>query len=103
MEKRHPDWIEPAAQHLALAGLAFAMQRLGTGTEVNRDWALDALPAQVSCPTRIRCPRRRPAVLRLAHAATLLRVTPSTATSSAITCCRSISPAGELLRRCRPA
>lgn len=60
MEKRHPGWIEQATQHWALAGLAFAMQRLGTGTEVKHDWAMDILPAQVDIPTRTRSPRRRP-------------------------------------------
>jgi formylglycine-generating enzyme required for sulfatase activity len=48
-EKRHADWIDPAAQHLALSRLAFAMQRLGTGTEADLHWAEQELPPRVTC------------------------------------------------------
>lgn len=47
-EKRHADWIDPGAQHLALSRLAFAMQRLGTGTEVELAWAGQEIPPRVT-------------------------------------------------------
>ena len=38
--KRHAvAWIDPAAQHLALSELAYAMQALGEGTLVDQAWA----------------------------------------------------------------
>ena len=71
--KRHPvAWIEPAAQHLALSELAYAMQELGEGTQVEQDWALGKLPPTVRLPdgTTVETP---PAdLLALARAASLL-------------------------------
>lgn len=46
-EKGHSDWIVPEAQHLALSRLAYGMQRLGTGTQVDTQWALQAIPESV--------------------------------------------------------
>lgn len=46
-EKRHSDWIDPEAQHLALSRLAYGMQRLGTGTQVDTQWALQTIPESV--------------------------------------------------------
>ncbi|MBI3959729.1 MAG: SUMF1/EgtB/PvdO family nonheme iron enzyme [Chloroflexi bacterium] len=70
-EKRHADWIDPAAQHLALSRLAFAMQRLGTGTEVDTDLALDAIPQSIRIEgqTIATAPET---ILRLGRAANLL-------------------------------
>lgn len=76
-ERRHPDWIDPAAQHWALGELAFAMQTLGEGTEVSRAWAADTLPATVTLPRREALPTPAGALLRLGCAATLLSETPS--------------------------
>ena len=72
LRRNHPDWIEPAAQHLALSQLAFAMQAIGEGTQVSRDWALNALPDQVALRDGEVVATPRATVLRLAHAATLL-------------------------------
>ena len=46
-EKRHAEWIDPTAQLLALSRLAYGMQRLGTGTQVDTKWALQAIPESV--------------------------------------------------------
>ena len=73
--RRHPDWIEPAAQHMALSELAFAMQSLGEGTEVSRAWTLNALPASVTFPSGETVAIPPDAVLRLANRATLLAET----------------------------
>ncbi len=72
LRRNHPDWIEPAAQHLALSQLAFAMQEIGEGTQVSRDWALNALPDQMTMPDGEAVATPPATVLRLAHAATLL-------------------------------
>jgi hypothetical protein len=72
LRRNHPDWIEPAAQHLALSQLAFAIQEIGEGTQVSRDWALNALPDQVTMPNGEGVATPPTTVLRLAHAATLL-------------------------------
>ncbi len=72
LRRNHPDWIEPAAQHLALSQLAFAMQAIGEGTQVDRAWALDVLPEQVAMPDGADVATPPAAILRLAHAATLL-------------------------------
>ncbi len=70
-EKRHADWIDPGAQHLALSRLAFAMQRLGTGTEVEIAWAENEIPSHVRVAgTRIETPAET--ILRLGRAANLL-------------------------------
>lgn len=74
-KRRHPDWIEPAAQHLALSQLAFAIQELDESIEVSRAWALNALPDQVLLPDGEVVPTPPAAVLRLARAATLLSET----------------------------
>ncbi|MFZ4664516.1 MAG: SUMF1/EgtB/PvdO family nonheme iron enzyme [Caldilineaceae bacterium] len=76
-EKRHADWIEPAAQHWLLGELAFAMQALGEGTEVSRDWAVDTLPATVTLPKGPPIATPVATLLRLGCAATLLSETPS--------------------------
>ena len=73
--RRHPDWIEPAAQHLALSQLAYALQAMGEGTEVSREWALDALPERVTLPAGDIVSTPPDAVLRLANRATLLSET----------------------------
>ncbi|MCL4862189.1 MAG: SUMF1/EgtB/PvdO family nonheme iron enzyme [Caldilineaceae bacterium] len=65
--KRHEvSWIEPAAQHLALSELAFAMQTLNEGAQVEQAWALATLPTgdEVATPPRD--------VLTLARAASFL-------------------------------
>lgn len=76
-ERRHADWIEPAAQHWLLGELAFAMQALGEGTEVSRDWAVNTLPATVTLPKGPPIPTPVATLLRLGCAATLLSETPS--------------------------
>jgi hypothetical protein len=76
-ERRHADWIEPAAQHWLLGELAFAMQALGEGTEVSRDWAVDTLPATVTLPKGPPIATPAATLLRLGCAATLLSETPS--------------------------
>jgi formylglycine-generating enzyme required for sulfatase activity len=73
--RNHPDWIEPAAQHRALSQLAFAMQEVGEGTDIERAWALNALPEQVTMPNGEAVATPPAVVLRLAHAATLLAET----------------------------
>jgi hypothetical protein len=71
--KRHPvAWIEPAAQHMALGELAFAMQALGAGTQVDQAWALEKLPAQVWLPTGARVATPPDDLLALARAASFL-------------------------------
>ena len=72
--KRHAvAWIEPAAQHLALGELAFAMQEVGEGTQVDEAWAKAKLPAQVTLPPPGRSVATPPDdVLALARAATFL-------------------------------
>ncbi|MBX2998100.1 MAG: SUMF1/EgtB/PvdO family nonheme iron enzyme [Caldilineaceae bacterium] len=71
-ERRHADWIDMAGQHLALAELAYAMQALGAGTQVSREWALNALPAEVTPPDSAPVSTPAERILRLGHAATLL-------------------------------
>ncbi len=72
--KRHAEaWIDEAAQHLALSELAFAMQEVGAGTQVEAAWAKEKLPAQVTLPPDDRTVTTPPAdVLALARAATFL-------------------------------
>ena len=72
--KRHAEaWIDEAAQHLALSELAFAMQEVGAGTQVEAAWAREKLPAQVTLPHNGRIVATPPAdVLALAQAATFL-------------------------------
>ncbi len=71
MEKHHADWIDATAQHLALSRLAFAMQELGTGTQVEIAWALAAIPpsVRVEWQTVATAPET---ILRLGTAANLL-------------------------------
>ncbi|MCE7985786.1 MAG: NACHT domain-containing protein [Caldilinea sp. CFX5] len=76
-ERRHADWIEPAAQHWLLGDLAFAMQALGEGTEVSRDWVVNTLPTTVTLPKGPPIPTPAATLLRLGCAATLLSETPS--------------------------
>ncbi|MEZ4736658.1 MAG: NACHT domain-containing protein [Caldilineaceae bacterium] len=76
-EKRHPDWIDWPAQHWALGELAFAMQTLGEGTEVSREWAANTLPAMVTLPRGEPVATPAGALLRLGCAATLLSETPA--------------------------
>ena len=73
-KKRHAEaWIDEAAQHLALSELAFAMQEVGAGTQVEAAWAKERLPAQVTLPPDDRTVATPPAdVLALARAATFL-------------------------------
>jgi formylglycine-generating enzyme required for sulfatase activity len=71
-QRRHADWIDMAAQHLALAELAYAMQALGAGTQVERAWALNVLPGEVTPPESVPISTPAESVLRLGHAATLL-------------------------------
>ncbi len=70
-EKRHADWVDATAQHLALSRLAFAMQELGTGTQVDTQWALAAIPQNVTIEgqTTTTPPET---ILRLGTAANLL-------------------------------
>ncbi len=72
--KRHAvAWIDPAAQHLALGELAFAIQAVGEGTQVDEAWAASKLPAQVTLPPHGRSVATPPDdVLALARAATFL-------------------------------
>jgi formylglycine-generating enzyme required for sulfatase activity len=72
--KRHAEaWIDEAAQHLALSELAFAMQEVGAGTQVEAAWAQTKLPSQVTLPHNGRTVTTPPAdVLALALAATFL-------------------------------
>jgi formylglycine-generating enzyme required for sulfatase activity len=70
-EKHHAEWIDPAAQHLALSRLAFAMQRLGTGTEVDITWAEREAPNRVTVNgVTVATPAED--ILRLGRAANLL-------------------------------
>lgn len=73
-KKRHAEaWIDEAAQHLALSELAFAMQEMGAGTQVEAAWAKEKLPVQVTLPPDDRTVATPPAaVLALARAATFL-------------------------------
>jgi len=72
--KRHPvPWIDPAAQHLALSELAYAMQEVGAGTQMEQSWARAHLPAHVMLPPddhRVETPPDD--VLALARAASFL-------------------------------
>lgn len=72
--KRHAvPWIDPAAQHLALSDLAFAMQEVGEGTQVEVKWARDRLPSQVTLPPDEHTVATPPDnLLTLARAASLL-------------------------------
>jgi formylglycine-generating enzyme required for sulfatase activity len=71
--KRHPiAWIDPAAQNLALSELAFAMQTLGAGTQVEQEWALEKLPGRVKLPNGRRVETPPADVLALARAASFL-------------------------------
>ncbi len=72
--KRHAvAWIDPAAQHLALSELAYAMQAVGEGTQVDAAWAKATLPAQVTLPPDEHTVATPPDdVLALARAATFL-------------------------------
>ncbi len=73
LRKRHPvAWIDPAAQHLALSDLAYAMQTLGAGTQVEQDWALEKLPVRVRLPNGSRVETPPADVLALARAASFL-------------------------------
>ncbi|MCP4210323.1 MAG: SUMF1/EgtB/PvdO family nonheme iron enzyme [Halieaceae bacterium] len=75
-EQYYEDWIEPQAQVLALSELAFDMQSLSSGTEVERQFALNALPARVTLPHNYDQVETPPdTVLLLAHHASLLAVT----------------------------
>ncbi|RLT43615.1 MAG: NACHT domain-containing protein [Chloroflexi bacterium] len=71
MEKHHADWVDAAAQNVALGRLAFAMQELGTGTQVEIAWALAAIPpsVRVEWQTVATAPET---ILRLGTAANLL-------------------------------
>ena len=73
-KKRHAEaWIDEAAQHLALSELAFVMQEVGAGTQVEAAWAKAKLPAQVTLPPNDRTVATPPAdLLALARAATFL-------------------------------
>ncbi|MFN8467194.1 MAG: SUMF1/EgtB/PvdO family nonheme iron enzyme [Caldilineaceae bacterium] len=72
--KRHSvTWIDPAAQHVALSELAFAIQEVGEGTQVDSKWAKTMLPVQVTLPPDDRIVATPPDdVLALARAATFL-------------------------------
>jgi len=73
LHKRHPvAWIDPAAQHLALSDLAYAMQTLGAGTQVKQDWALEKLPVRVQLRNGSRVETPPADVLALARAASFL-------------------------------
>lgn len=71
MDNRHSEWIEPAAQSLALGRLAFAMQTLGTGTQVESERARTAIPPSVKLEGQtVATPPET--ILRLGAAANLL-------------------------------
>jgi len=71
-ERGHAEWIEPEAQHQALAELAFAMQEQGSGAEVTLAEAVQILPASVLFQDGRAFATPPAQVLRLAAAANLL-------------------------------
>ena len=97
-EKRHAEWIDPAAQNIALGRLAFAMQELGTGTQVDTAWALAAIPQSVSIDGQsIATPPET--VLRLGTAANLLALPDGDAVRFIHHLLQEYFAAEELLRR----
>ncbi|HHH41454.1 MAG TPA: NACHT domain-containing protein, partial [Chloroflexi bacterium] len=96
--KHHPDWIDPAAQHLALGQLAYAMQALGEGTEVEEAWAREQLPEEVTVDGR-RVSTPPDAVLRLARAASFFAVTGPTTLKFTHHLMQEYFAGEELLRR----
>ncbi|MBI1299758.1 SUMF1/EgtB/PvdO family nonheme iron enzyme [bacterium] len=70
---RHPvPWIDPAAQHLALSELAYAMQAVGEGTEVSVEWAVAQIPQTFTLPNGSSISPPPADVLALARAASFL-------------------------------
>jgi len=65
-------WIDAEAQQVALSELAFAMQQVGAGTQVEQDWAKEKLPSQVTLPTGRTVSTPPDDMLALAQAATFL-------------------------------
>ncbi|MCB9138041.1 MAG: SUMF1/EgtB/PvdO family nonheme iron enzyme [Caldilineaceae bacterium] len=71
--KRHAvPWIDPAAQHLALSDLAYAMQELGAGTQVKAAWARECLPQAVTLPDGATVPTPPGDLLALARSTSFL-------------------------------
>jgi formylglycine-generating enzyme required for sulfatase activity len=99
-EKRHAEWIDPAAQNIALGRLAYAMQELGTGTQVDTEWAKAAIPQSVSLEgqTTAMPPET---VLRLGTAANLLALPDGDAVRFIHHLLQEYFAAEELLRRQR--
>ncbi len=97
-EKRHAEWIDPAAQNLALGRLAFAMQELGTGTQVDTAWALAAIPQSVSIDGQTIVTRPE-TVMRLGTAANLLALPDGDAVRFIHHLLQEYFAAEELLRR----
>ncbi|MCB0151850.1 MAG: SUMF1/EgtB/PvdO family nonheme iron enzyme, partial [Caldilineaceae bacterium] len=97
--KHLPGWIDARAQHVALGELAYAMQELGEGTLVDRAWACNAMPAQVTLRDGTEIPAPPAAVLHFAHGASLLAAMPENGVRFVHHLLQEYFAAEELLRR----